>query len=135
MNMAKTINISETKFKLQIPNDWNYEEEDGIMSVYDPEKGLGALQFSKITLSPDELIPLSTSLKEILNIEIENSEILSQPNFVYCDFFDEDSFFWKYWIIKNEENALLISYNCEKEDAGKEDEKIEKIIVSILENQ
>ena len=54
-------------FVFLYPNDWTWEKEDNVISIYNPENGLGALQFSIYYVGNDSRVDLKTELEKTGN--------------------------------------------------------------------
>ena len=119
-------------FAFFYPDDWILEKEDNVISVYDAENGLGALQFSVFYVGNDGQIDLKVELEDFLEdympVEVE---IIS--DLAYSTFVDGDRV-WQYWLFQRGNSLVLASYNCEIEDKGKENEMINEILNSFVQS-
>ena len=114
------------------PNDWIWEKEENIITVYNPKNGLGALQFSIYYVGNDREINLKVELEDFL--EDYNSfkvEIIEDK--AYSRIKDEDRI-WYYWFFQSGNSLILATYNCEIKDEGKENELIKNILNSFTQS-
>ncbi|UOB16284.1 hypothetical protein [Abyssalbus ytuae] len=114
------------------PNNWILEKENNIISVYNAENGLGALQFSIFYVGNDNQIDLKVELENFLG-DYESVEVEMVNNLAYSTF-DNNDRTWKYWLFQNGSSLILTSYNCEIEDKGKEDGVINQILNSFIQS-
>ncbi len=117
--------------KLKIPNDWKSEESDGLVALYDPENGVGALQLSSYNIGAASPTDVSKELESYLEDKYENIVVKAIDGHAYSSVEDEDGIYWRYWLFLKDVIAIFVSYNCDKSDKGVEDSLVEKIIHSI----
>lgn len=58
-------------------------------------------------------------------------EVKLTNGYAYADITDHSGIYWRYWLFKNSEAVLFVSYNCNLTDKDKEESVIETIIRSI----
>lgn len=119
-------------FAFLYPDDWVWEKEDNVISVYDAENGLGALQFSIYYVGNDSEINLKSELEGFLQ-EYNSFEVKMIDGFAYSKLKDNERV-WQYWFFQRGNSLVLASYNCEIEDKGKEDEIINKVLDSFAQS-
>lgn len=127
-------------FSLEIPISWVFHEEDGVISLYDEENGVGVLQISFV--KKDGTIKY-TSQDLVINLA-EN--FLSQPNFHFrkiafikysingfpateMTLIENETDFWLVWHIDGNSRVACITYNCQYTDKDME-QKICKSIIN-----
>src|SRR5690606_24668562 len=113
-------------FAFFYPDDWILEKENNVISVYDAENGLGALQFSVFYVGNDSQIDLKAELEDFLEdympVEAEIINDLAYSTLI------NDNRAWQYWLFQRGNSMVLASYNCEIEDKGKENKIINEIL-------
>ncbi|CAM1340227.1 hypothetical protein [Tenacibaculum amylolyticum] len=127
-------NYTDDKFGFVFlyPDEWTCEKEDNVISVYDSENGLGALQFSVYYVGNDNEIDLKAELEDFLE-DYESFEVHITNGFAYSKLKDSERW-WQYWFFQRGNTLILASYNCEIEDEGKEDRAIKEILDSFTQN-
>ncbi len=116
---------------LLYPDSWNAELTDNVLSVYDPINGVGVLQFSTyLNSNPEKNINLKAELSAFLKNKDGYIEISVNGNYASTNYLDEEGRYWEYWLFLTQSTLILASYNCERDDIGKEDEEIKEIIHS-----
>jgi len=120
---------NDSDLSFSIPDNWVFEREKNLISVYEPHDGVGALQFSIYYIDEDRDISLQSELIEFLNGKHSKFEVKNILNYVYC-FLNENGTYWKYWLFRKNIILVFATYNCAMNDADKESEVIERIIQS-----
>ena len=128
----KTYTDDKFGFVFLYPDNCTYEKEDNVISVYDEENGLGALQFSIYYIGNENKIDLKIELEDFLE-DYDSFEVEIVNDLAYSKFIDE-SRVWQYWLFQKGNTLILASYNCEKEDTGKEDTMVNKILSSFTQS-
>lgn len=132
MIFDKTYRLTGTNLKLRLSRNWEVQEDGNVISVFDPKKGLGALQFSIYLVEDAVGIDVANELRDFLEGKTVDAEIASYGNHAYSQFHDEEETFWRYWVFREGNHIIFASYNCSSEDTGSEDWSIDKIIKSVL---
>ncbi len=129
-NTMKLFKHSISNFQIKYPENWEVKEEENIISLYDPKNGYGALQFTVYFVDNND-IDIKVELEEYIKSRHENYEIFKEKPFLAHGYnVIEEEKHWQYWIYKRNNFLVFASYNCAKEDIGKERGEIK----SILEN-
>ena len=118
-------------FVITLPDDWEIKNDSDVLSLFDPNNGIGALQFSPFTPPDINAIDPVKELKDYLESKYPVVSIRLADNTAVSNVIDDD-LFWRYWLIKGEKSILFVSYNCLNIDRGKEDKVIDEILKSIL---
>lgn len=119
-------------FGFAYPETWEVGNDGNLISVYDPENGLGALQFTLYEVVEPSGIDLISEFEDYLGDRHGHFEIQTGGDFVYCIVKDEEEVWWRYWLFIQGNIMVFATYNCEQQDKGKEDQEVERIIKSIL---
>ena len=114
------------------PNDWIWEKEENIITVYNPKNGLGALQFSIYYVGNDREINLKVELEDFLE-DYNSFKVEIIEGKAYSRIKDEDRI-WYYWFFQSGNSLILATYNCEIKDEGKENELIKNILNSFTQS-
>jgi hypothetical protein len=123
---------------LDLPPRWEWTEEDGILTVYDPD-GVGALLFS--FGQPSAAEPVLDL--EALGRQVARSQGLSDRAVVITSvgghqatYFDgtsaEDDTFWRIWHVAQGQRIARITYSCDAGDRTIEAEPIDGILASVV---
>jgi len=132
-----------TKFEndlleLDLPTGWEFDESEGILSLFDPLNGKGALQISSYSVQNSSHIDLRIELAEFIAGHFEEpvneseiqSSISERKGYSFYEL-DTKTDHWIFLIFLQENVVLFISYNCELEDKGVEQEPIWSILSSL----
>lgn len=118
--------------KVMIPDSWEEEKEDNLVSLYDPVEGVGALQFSFYKASNPDSIDLSKELEGYLEDKHDGVDIKQLANYAYCSVVDEDGVYWQYWLFLKLGDVVFASYNCDEAVKKQESGLIDDIIKSVI---
>ena len=124
-------------YKLYIPDNWGYSEDENIVSFYDEVNGEGELQVSSYAISKDQNIDVASELSEMLTdkIGMQRQDILpkiSVLNNLANFYFTEDKKYWEYYMVFRNGKLLFITYNCNQTDILVQKYIINKIVKSII---
>lgn len=132
-----------TKFEndlleLDLPTGWEFDESEGVLSLYDPLNGKGALQISSYSVQNSSDIDPRIELAEFIAGHFEEpvneSDILfnvsEKEGYSFYEM-DTKTDHWIFLIFLQDNVVLFISYNCEQEDKGVENEPIWSILSSL----
>jgi len=130
----KTYTSKNKYYRLNIPNNWEFEESDECTSFYN-QSGVGVLQISayRVPTNVDVKYELLEYLKD-KNIDIEENKLKIQNknnNKIASYYYYTDKEFYKIWMIFKEKIFLFCTYNCLKGDENIEISTVEEIIESI----
>jgi hypothetical protein len=125
-------NSKGLNFSISYPDDWSVEEDGNVLSVYDPVNGNGALQFSSYEVNGIDPINLKEALGDYLSDRHEDFKVQELDGYSFCKCDDQKGNQWEYWAFARGVTLIFSSYNCSKEDVGKEDDKINSIVKSVL---
>lgn len=133
----KTFSPVSNFFKLSLPDNWTYSENDGTLSFYDKLEGKGALQISCFSIDKRININLADELADFLKdvTEINKNELLREINI-----FNNKAFvhiirnkkYFEYYLIYKSGKLLFVTYNCDQTDSLIEKPIIDKMIESII---
>lgn len=130
---ARELVTFEGWFALDLPRDWEWEETDGVISVYAPD-GPGAIHFSclhrekRAAPSADEVLANTQRFVveqewEIPRDEITTLKLDGSPATRFETYAQgREAEYWQVWHIVEKRRAVLATYVC---DAGDEDEERE----------
>lgn len=128
----KTYDSTDLNFSIVYPDTWTYEEDGNVLSVYDSKDGVGALQFSSYEVDNITSIDLKEELEDYVSDKHENFKVQRLDKYAFCKCEDEKGNVWRYWIFTRENTVIFASYNCLKEDVGKEDAEIDAVVKSAI---
>lgn len=127
--------------RLEAPDDWVVEEEDNVVSLFRPETGCGALQFSLMSykVAPPNVEEHAVGLLTMFEhnrtgqMKTLRSWRANQGNeavAVYAEISTADRW-WEAWLITDGKRRVLLTYNCETEDKGAERSQYALILRSL----
>lgn len=129
----KTYTSKAANLSFVYPDDWTVEQEKNLISVFDNEHGVGALQFSLYQARTLENLRLEDELEEYVIKRHGSAEILKRKDFVFSNYLPgTGKRIWKYWLFSKANYLIFVSYNCEENDIGKEDEEVSNIVHSAV---
>lgn len=112
-----------------IPEEWEVYQENGVVTIYDPVKGVGALQLSLYGKSKE--VNVLDELKDYLSDKYEDVAVDLLDGRAYSETVDEDDVYWRYWLFLKKDDIIFMSYNCDEEEKDRETTVIDEIIRSI----
>ena len=116
----------------EYPIDWELEQESNVLSLYNFHNGFGALQFSTYKTNLANNIDISKELNEYLvNNGYKNFSVKKFDTYCYSSAQKKDMA-WEYWLFFKNNVLVFISYNCNIADIGKENETVNKIVSSAI---
>ena len=133
----KKYKLKNKKISISYPKNWEIEEDNGLISIFDPMNGVGAIQISSYLKDEKSEINKKEELREYLRkeyLDLNADEIISKiqenNNFVYFEYTINDEF-WQYRLFASKDTIVFITYNCEDQDKELEKDKINDIINAI----
>ncbi|MGK9126704.1 hypothetical protein M1D52_22000 [Olivibacter sp. SA151] len=114
---------------VMIPEEWEVYQEEGVVTIYDPVKGVGALQLSLYGTGKE--VDVLGELKDYLSDKYEDITVSLLNGRAYFETVDEDEVYWRYWLFLKKGEIIFVSYNCDEEEKGKETTVVDEIIRSI----
>lgn len=128
----KKFNYSNTGFGFAFPDEWHIDKDENVISLYDPIKGVGTLQFSIYRINEPKNINLKEELEDSLRGHHEKYSVSVFNNYVTTDYLSDGKRIWKYWLFLNGRFLIFGTYNCNYYDQGKENKVIREIINTIV---
>lgn len=129
-------NISLSKWP-----EWELQSEDGVISIYDPVNGVGALQVSVYNIPYEGESDLKSELAEFVTDYIEEEireKIIStsqlNDGYAFVELENTENY-WLFILFRDLNTVAFITYNCELEDKKIEMSRIWEVIKSIKLNQ
>ena len=124
-------------FNLVVPDNWEYKDEDSIVTLYNSQNGLGAIQISKFSIPTNYKMNLVNELSEFVSEKFKNlnkqeliKNIKERKNLSLVEV-RVDQRYWVFYIIFKNAKLLFVSYNCNIEDENKEIPVVYEVIDSI----
>jgi hypothetical protein len=125
----------DVDLSFQYPDNWTIEQEQNVVSLLDPENGLGALQFSVYQIPGSQIISVKTELEDYLKDRHSHFEVSTTDSYALSDYLnDKKGNCWKYWMFLKNHTLVFATYNCLKNVIGKESKYIDQIIGSLIED-
>jgi hypothetical protein len=122
-------------YSLKYPAEWELEENEECITIYNPNEGVGALQVSAYSTPADEnprdiLAGYLLDIQDVFDKGRIRFDEVGKKKIATYDYIN-NHWYKKVWFISQESCLILVSYNCKVEHQEHELEKIEKIIRSI----
>ena len=124
-------------WNIELPEDYSFEHENNVLSVYNMNAGVGVICFSAYQLPDEYLFSANRELTEfILSIDDTvdiNTLNINQSKLGYssAELVRNGNTYWKVWVYNNQKEVLFISYNCQSSDVNIEKHQIDDIINEI----
>ena len=129
----KVYNLPEIGLFFRCPDDWIVEQEKYIVSIFDPVKGVGALQFSCYNIGSQQEVALKDELADFIKDKHDRYEINVIGNCSFTNYIEgKNDRQWKYWLFLKSNILTFTSYSCHRDDVGKEDKIINNIVFSAM---
>lgn len=115
-------------WSIDLPPSWEVEQDEESTLIYD-EDGIGALNITGFVADEDVS---EEALREFAAEHLEagaRTEPVEFGEFTgFTLHYREEDEFWREWYLRAGPLALFVTYNCDLEDQGVEDEAIEGIL-------
>ncbi len=130
----KKYSYNDATWSIEYPDNWSAEMgSNGVVSLYNPDDGVGALQFSFYQVPNPEDKVLENELKNYLKDKLNDFNIIGNIDYTYCSYIHEEKrIAWRYWIFLNKNLLIFATYTCEIVDVGNENDIVDGIIQSGL---
>lgn len=122
-------------YSFRHPIEWEVEEDESSVAVYDPKHGVGALHISayKTPASADPKEELLEHLSdnnpppkaEDIIVTLDRTKRVASFEYVSKRSFN------KIWFISDQGNLVLVTYNCDNEERDKDLVEVENIVRSV----
>ena len=124
--------FAHDNWQLRLPDDWDHEVEDNIVTLYHPD-GVGALILSSPptdgNVSRDDLLFFTS---EQLEQGIEPTDVkVGDFRGIELIYEDGDGNYWREWFLSADEIMLQISYTCPVGREEKEEGMIDVILATL----
>ncbi len=123
--------IQGPDWNIDIPADWEADQDEDYLILYDPD-GVGALNLSGMVTDAEVT---DADLREFAAEHLEAGAKIREVEL--GDFtgftlnYREGDEYWQEWFLRSGPIALFVTYNCEYDDKGVEDEALEEILNSL----
>jgi len=123
-------------FTLRFPDEWSQETEDCV-TIFRTAHGVVYISGGRHAGGKQTSFGGADFLARFLRsigIAIEEDEVVGfvGPGCrIYYYRRESDGSYWRYWSVTDDETALLISYTCDAEDAGKETNDVDGLVSSV----
>jgi len=128
-------------FSLEIPEQWTSSEEEGVVSCYDPENGVGVVQVSLFAWTPSGAVTRRQAQDVTLRFLANRSWSLSEDDisqseaasgiiteFEYEDI--EQGSYWRVVHVFSSTRMALLTYTCALKDVSVEGELVGHLLSS-----
>jgi hypothetical protein len=123
-------------FTLQFPEDWSQETQDCV-TIFKTRHGIVYVSGGRHAGGKQQSFGGADFLARFLRsigLAIEEDEVVGfvGPGCrIYYYRREADGSYWRYWSVTDDETALLISYTCDAEHAGKETDAVDGLVSSV----
>lgn len=115
---------------LDLPEEWEAAQDEETIVITDPD-GVGALEITLLESHADNNIGLRALASEWLPQGITGKEVgLGEFSGLYFQYEDEGDAV-REWLLQGSGLNLIVSYACDIEDAGLDDEVIDEILTTL----
>ncbi len=128
------IRIHLGEWSVEIPESWDHAFEEGVLAMTNPH-GAGALQFTSVTKTEQGDVT-DDDLEEFIEdsdygeLDREPIELGGFTGFRLEGEDDRDRA-WQFWFLRAGTLLLFVSYNCEQDAVGEEEEAIAEALASL----
>lgn len=142
MNKNHNSIVWEGWCSVEIPEDWTWSQEDGLINIFNESEGVGVMQisFAKRQRSDkpnnEEAVRLSHSFAESQSwkvdarlIRVNRFDESFMSTMAYCSV-EEESTSWKVWHIVEDTRVACITYNSTEGDKNSEADAVDAIVNS-----
>ena len=123
--------IAEETWSAELPAGWESQRDDACVTIYHPD-GVGALQIS--AAFKDAAVTdadLRDFAREHLDAGAKAREVAAGDFSGFTIAFGAADRFWRHWYLRSFDQTLFVTYNCEADDQGVEDEQLSQMIASL----
>ena len=124
-------------FTLHVPDGWDMATEDSVTTLRRPGGGIVYLSGARHSRGRQTSFGgadfLARFLKS-LGLEVDEQAISSAAGpgcRIYSHRSSTSAADWWFWSVTDDETALLISYVCAADDAGREDPMVDALVASV----
>ena len=119
---------------LDLPEEWEAEQDEETIVIGDQD-GIGTLEITRLESHAENLVDLAAVAKQWLPPEAKGREVrIGDFDGLYFNYEDEGDAV-REWLLRADELNLLVSYACDLEDAGLDDEIIDEILDTLSINK
>jgi hypothetical protein len=120
-------------WELALPSDWEARHDPECDTII-PASGIGALQLSVLTKT-DGLVG-DADLRDVMEFNepstpAEKLPIRTAEFAGYTETFDDDEMLWRRWHLRYGRHVLFITYCCDLDEIGFEDEAVDNVLASL----
>lgn len=115
---------------LDLPEEWEAEQDEETIVISDPD-GIGALEITLLESHADNNVGLRALAVEWLPADVHGKEVsVGDFSGLYFQYEDEGDAV-REWLLQADSLNLIVSYACDIEDAGMDDEVIDEILETL----
>lgn len=122
-------------FSINVPSDWEMVEDEEGYSFFNEMNGIGVIKVSSFIVENHESLDLEEEFLDFAS-SIAAPTLLKKliqkkgGGFYFIERFVFEGRLWKFALKSMQEKILLVTYNCDKENAHSEEEKQVNQIIS-----
>lgn len=114
-------------WSLDLPEEWQAEQDEETIVISD-EDGIGVIEITTLEPSEGAEMELSTLAAQLFPAELAQSTVqLGDFVGVAVQYRDEGDAV-REWLVRKAQQTLLISYSCDVEHEGLDDETVDEIL-------
>lgn len=115
---------------LDLPEEWEAEQDEETIVISDPD-GVGTLEITLLESHADNNVGLRALAAEWLPSDVQGKEVrVGDFSGLYFQYSDEGDAV-REWLLQAEKLNLIVSYACDSDDAGMDDEVIDEILETL----
>ena len=117
----------------EFPEEWQAEENDGIVTLTDPDN-IGALDITALIKEAGQVAEaeLDELARENFPSDVDSTAVtVGELSGQYVEY-EEDDDAWREWILVLDGVLLYATYNCDVDDRGIDDAVVDQILTTIV---
>ncbi|HEY3698228.1 MAG TPA: hypothetical protein VGK97_02780 [Spongiibacteraceae bacterium] len=115
---------------LDLPEEWGAEQDEETIVISDQD-GIGALEITRLESKADNEVDLGALAKDWMPNDVPATKVrVGDFNGLYFQYEDEGDAV-REWLLRSGNLNLLVSYACDCDDAGLDDEVIDEILETL----
>lgn len=117
-------------WSMDLPEEWDAEQDEETIVLGD-EDGVGMLEITALERSNDAATDLQSLAAELFPKKLKSVPAqVGDFDGLYVHYVDEGDAV-REWLVRKDEQILLVSYSCDADNAGLDDEIVDQILETL----
>jgi hypothetical protein len=117
-------------WSMDLPEEWDAEQDEETIVIGD-EDGVGMLEITALERGNDTATDLEALAAELFPKKVKTAPAqVGDFTGLYVKYVDEDDAV-REWLVRKDEQILLVSYSCDADNAGLDDEIVDQILETL----